>query len=74
VNEVLKKYPGIKVVGTIDDRGDPRAAYDAVSDLLVNKKEKIDGIICLEASGDREQPMFCTAWTLTQEDQNCCLR
>ena len=51
VNEVLKKYPGIKVVGTIDDRGDPRAAYDAVSDLLVNKKEKIDGIICLEASG-----------------------
>ncbi|HEV3420893.1 MAG TPA: substrate-binding domain-containing protein [Candidatus Acidoferrum sp.] len=51
VNDVLKKYPGIKVVGTIDDRGDPRAAYDAVSDLLQNKKEKIDGIICLEASG-----------------------
>jgi ribose transport system substrate-binding protein len=51
VNDVLKSYPGIKIVGTIDDRGDPRAAYDAVSDLLQNKKEKIDGIICLEASG-----------------------
>jgi ribose transport system substrate-binding protein len=51
VNEVLKKYPGIKVAGTLDDRGDPRTAYDAVSDLLQNKKEKIDGIICLEASG-----------------------
>jgi ribose transport system substrate-binding protein len=51
VNEALKKYSGMKVVGTIDDRGDPRAAYDAVDDLLQNKKEKIDGIICLEASG-----------------------
>jgi ribose transport system substrate-binding protein len=51
VNDVLKSYPGIKIVGTIDDRGDPRAAYDGVSDLLQNKKEKIDGIICLEASG-----------------------
>jgi ribose transport system substrate-binding protein len=51
VNEVLKKYPGIKVVATIDDRGDPRAAYDGISDLIQNKKEKIDGIIGLEASG-----------------------
>jgi ribose transport system substrate-binding protein len=51
VNEVLKSYPGIKIVATIDDRGDPRAAYDGVSDLIQNKKEKIDGIICLEASG-----------------------
>lgn len=51
VNEALKKYPGIKVVATIDDRGDSRTAYDEVSDLLQKKKEKIDGIICLEASG-----------------------
>jgi ribose transport system substrate-binding protein len=50
VNEALKKYPGIKVVDTIDDKGDPRAAFDAVSAHL-QKKEKIDGIICLEASG-----------------------
>jgi ribose transport system substrate-binding protein len=51
VNDVLKSYPGIKIVATIDDHGDPRAAYDGISDLLQNKKEKIDGIICLEASG-----------------------
>jgi len=50
VNEALKKYSGIKIVQTIDDKGDPRTAYDGVSALL-QKKEKIDGIICLEASG-----------------------
>jgi ribose transport system substrate-binding protein len=50
VNEVLKKYPGIQVIQTIDDKGDERAAADAVAALLA-KKEKIDGIICLEASG-----------------------
>ncbi|MGB8476895.1 MAG: substrate-binding domain-containing protein [Candidatus Acidiferrum sp.] len=50
VSEALKKYPGIKVVNTIDDKGDPRVANDGVSALLA-KKEKIDGVICLEASG-----------------------
>ena len=50
VNETLKKYPGIKVVQTVDDKGDARAAYDAVS-TLTQAKDKIDGIICLEASG-----------------------
>jgi len=50
VNEALKKYPGIKIAETIDDKGDPRNANDAVSALL-QKKEKIDGIIGLEASG-----------------------
>jgi ribose transport system substrate-binding protein len=51
VSEALKKYPGIKVVQTIDDNGDSNKAYDAVSNLLSNKKQKIDGIVCLEASG-----------------------
>ena len=50
VNEVLKKYPGIKIVQTIDDKGDARTAYDDISAML-QKKQKIDGIICLEASG-----------------------
>ncbi|MGC1483762.1 MAG: substrate-binding domain-containing protein [Candidatus Acidiferrum sp.] len=50
VTEALKKYPGIKIAHTIDDKGDPRAANDGISALLV-KKEKIDGVICLEASG-----------------------
>ena len=50
VAEALKKYPGVKIVQTIDDKGDPRVANDAVSSLL-KAKAKIDGIICLEASG-----------------------
>ena len=50
VNDALKKYPGIKIAQTIDDKGDSRNAYDAVSALL-SKKQKLDGIIGLEATG-----------------------
>jgi ribose transport system substrate-binding protein len=50
VNDALKKYPGIKIVDTIDDKGDPRNANDGIS-ALISKKQKIDGVICLEASG-----------------------
>src|SRR5450432_99820 len=50
VMDALKKAPGIKVIQTIDDKGDPRQAYDGISALLA-KKQKIDGIIALEASG-----------------------
>jgi ribose transport system substrate-binding protein len=50
VNDTLKKFPGVQVVETIDDKGDERVAEDAIAGLL-SKKEKIDGIICLEASG-----------------------
>ena len=51
VNEALKKYPGIKVVQTVDDKGDSNKAFDAVSEVLTAKKQKVDGILCLEASG-----------------------
>lgn len=50
VNDALKKYPGIKIIETIDDKGDPRNANDGIS-ALISKKTKIDGVICLEASG-----------------------
>jgi ribose transport system substrate-binding protein len=50
VNEALKKFPGIKIVKTIDDKGDPRTAYDAIS-ALFQGKDKPEGILCLEASG-----------------------
>jgi ribose transport system substrate-binding protein len=50
VNDALKKYLGIKIAQTIDDNGDPRVANDSMSALL-KAKAKIDGIICLEASG-----------------------
>jgi len=50
VEEALKKYPGVKVVQTIDGKGDPRVTFDTISSLL-QKKEKFDGIIALEATG-----------------------
>jgi ribose transport system substrate-binding protein len=50
VNDTLKKYPGIKVIQTVDDKGDARNAYDGIAALL-SKKTKLDGILCLEASG-----------------------
>jgi len=50
VNETFKKYPGIKISKTIDDKGDPRIANDQTSRML-EAKEKIEGILCLEASG-----------------------
>jgi ribose transport system substrate-binding protein len=50
VTEALKKYPSVKIIKTIDDKGDPRVADDAISALL-HGKEKPEGIISLEASG-----------------------
>jgi len=50
VNDTWKKFPGIKVIKTIDDKGDPNVAYDGVTAALQGK-EKPDGIVCLEASG-----------------------
>ena len=50
VEEALKRFPGMKIVQSIDDRADPRIAYDAIS-ALMQCKDRPDGIICLEASG-----------------------
>jgi ribose transport system substrate-binding protein len=50
VEEAFKKFPGIKLSKTIDDKGDARIAYDGITALLQGK-EKPDGIIGLEASG-----------------------
>jgi ribose transport system substrate-binding protein len=50
VYDALTKFPGLKIAQTIDDKGDSRNAYDGLSALL-SKKTKVDGILCLEASG-----------------------
>lgn len=50
VQRVFADYPKIKIVQTLDDKGDPRMANDQLSAML-EKKEKIDGILSLEASG-----------------------
>ncbi len=50
VADALKNFPAIKLTKIMDDKGDVRSAFDQVSDLI-QKKEKVDGIICLEATG-----------------------
>jgi len=50
VEEVFRQYAEIKIFKTIDDKGDPRIANDGIAALL-EAKTKIDGILCLEASG-----------------------
>jgi len=50
VADALKNFPSLKLAKILDDKGDLRNAYDQISEML-QKKEKIDGIICLEAAG-----------------------
>jgi len=50
VADALKNFPAIKLTRILDDKGDARSAFDQVSELI-QKKEKVDGIICLEATG-----------------------
>jgi ribose transport system substrate-binding protein len=50
VTDTFKRYPKIKLIRTLDDKGDPRSANDQISAFLA-ANEKIDGIVCVEASG-----------------------
>ena len=50
VLEAFRKFPGIQITKIIDDQGDPRAANDQISAIL-ERKEKLDGILGLNASG-----------------------
>jgi ribose transport system substrate-binding protein len=50
VADALANFPALKLTTILDDQGDARSAFDQVSQLI-QKKEKIDGIICLEATG-----------------------
>jgi len=48
--DALKNFPAIKLTTIMDNKGDVRSAFEQVSQLI-QKKEKVDGIICLEATG-----------------------
>jgi ribose transport system substrate-binding protein len=48
--DALINFPAIKLTKILDDKGDAKSAFDQVSDLI-QKKEKVDGIVCLEAAG-----------------------
>ena len=48
--DTLKNFPTLKITKILDDKGNVGTANDLLSDLI-QKKEKIDGILCLEATG-----------------------
>jgi ribose transport system substrate-binding protein len=50
VADALANFPALKLTKVLDDKGDSKSAFDEVSDLI-QKKENIAGIICLEATG-----------------------
>jgi ribose transport system substrate-binding protein len=50
IADALKNFPKMNLAKVLDDQGDARTAFDQTSDLI-QKKEKIDGIICVEATG-----------------------
>jgi ribose transport system substrate-binding protein len=50
VADALANFPRLKLTKVLDGKGDARSASDELSELI-QKKEKIDGIICLEATG-----------------------
>jgi ribose transport system substrate-binding protein len=50
VADALRNFPAISLTTILDGKGDARSASDQVSELI-QKKGKIDGIICLEATG-----------------------
>ena len=50
VADALSNFPALKLTKILDDKGDAKTASDLVSDLI-QKKENIVGIICLEATG-----------------------
>lgn len=46
--DVLDGYPGIKIVETVDMKGDARIAFDKATEML-DKGTKADAFVCLEA-------------------------
>jgi ribose transport system substrate-binding protein len=52
--DALADSPGIKIINTIDVKGDPRVAFDATTELVDKPKEKVDAFVCLEAIACKE--------------------
>lgn len=53
--DALQNSPGIKIVQIVDMKGDPRITFDTTNQLLANdKKQHIDGFVCLEALSGKE--------------------
>jgi ribose transport system substrate-binding protein len=52
--DVFASYPGLKITRIVDIHGDPRVAFDTTEQIIGQKKEKVDGFVCLEALAGKE--------------------
>ena len=53
--DALASSPGIKIVQVVDIHGDPLVAFDKTTQILGNdKKQRMDGFVCLEALACKE--------------------
>jgi len=52
--DIFASYPGLKIVRLVDIHGDPRVAFDTTEQIIGQKKEKVDGFVCLEALAGKE--------------------
>ena len=53
--DALASSPGIKIVRVVDIHGDPVVAFDTTTQILGNdKKQRMDGFVCLEALACKE--------------------
>jgi ribose transport system substrate-binding protein len=52
--DVFAGYPGLKIVRLVDIHGDPRVAFDTTEQIVGQKKERVDGFVCLEALAGKE--------------------
>jgi len=52
--DVFAGYPGMKITRLVDIHGDPRVAFDTTEQIIGQKKEKVDGFVCLEALAGKE--------------------
>ena len=52
--DVFADSPNIKIVDTVDVKGDPRVAFDQTNDIIEKGKLKPDAFVCLEAIACKE--------------------
>ena len=52
--DVFADHPGIKIIQTVNDKGDARVAFDTTSEIIASGKTKPDGFVCLDATACKE--------------------
>jgi len=52
--DALESHPQIKIARVVDIAGDPRIAFDTTTQVLGDKKNRVDAFVCLEALAGKE--------------------